>query len=194
MMKTINNLSFGSKVLIGLGFVLLLGLFWGVGIYNDLISSFNDVDNKWADVETQYQRRVDLIPNLVSTVQGYAKHESALFTEIARLRSQWQSAQSINAKIDTARAIDGVLGRLIAVAENYPQLRASDNFMSLQDELAGTENRISVARVRYNDAVRVYNNGVMRVPASFIANVFGFAQKQSFKANVGADKVPEVNF
>lgn len=193
-MKSNVNLSLGSKVLIGVGFVLLLALFWGVSVYNNLISLNNDVENKWGDVETQYQRRVDLIPNLVNTVKGYAKHESGLFEEVARLRSQWQSASSVNAKMDVARGIDGALGRLIAVAETYPQLRASDNFMSLQDELAGTENRISVARVRYNDAVRIFNNGVMKVPNNLIAGFFGFVQKQSFKADVGAEKAPEVKF
>ncbi len=182
------------KILIGVGAVFLLLVLWTVSAYNGLISLQATTDEQWANVETQYQRRVDLVPNLVSTVRGYAAHESQLFTQIAQLRSQWQTAGTVGAKMQAAQAIDSALGRLIAVAENYPQLKANENFLSLQDELAGTENRISVSRTRYNEAVKNYNTATRKVPTNVIAGLFGFAQKQSFEAQAGAQKAPEVKF
>lgn len=190
----LQNISTTTKVLIGVGIFLLLAIFWVATTYNNLISLQNTVDNSWADVETQYQRRVDVIPNLVSTVKGYAKQESDVFTKVAELRSQWQSAGTVDEKIATAQKIDGAIGRLIAVAENYPQLKSSENFLSLQDELSGTENRISFARTKYNDAVRTYNTATQTVPSNIIAGTFNFKQKQSFKADIGAEKAPEVKF
>lgn len=195
MAKTkLQNLSTGNKVLIGVGAVLLLLVLWVATTYNSLISLQNIVDNSWADVETQYQRRMDLVPNLVNTVKGYAKHETEIFTKVAELRSQWQTAGTIDEKIATAQKMDSALGRLIAVAENYPQLRSSENFLSLQDELAGTENRILFSRTKYNDAIRNYNTATQKVPSNIVAGLFNFKQKQSFKAETGAEKAVEVKF
>lgn len=173
--------------------VLLAGLWLGTS-YNRLITLQTAVEENWANIETQYQRRIDLIPNLVTTVKAFAQHEQTLFTQLAQLRSQWQTAQSIDAKIATAQSIDGALGRLIAVAENYPQLRSSENFLSLQDELAGTENRIAVARTRYNEAIKYYNTAVRRFPTNIIAGLFNFGEKQSFAAVSGAERAPTVTF
>ena len=183
-----------SKVLIGIGVLFLLFILWTATAYNSFISLQTTVDENWANIEAQYQRRIDLVPNLVNTVKGYAMHESELFTAITQLRSRWQTAGTREEKIQTAQNIDGALGRLIVVAENYPQLRANENFLSLQDELAGTENRIAVARTRYNEAVKNYNTATRRVPTNIIAGLFGFQQKPSFQAQTGAEKAPEVKF
>jgi LemA protein len=148
-------------------------------------------------VEVQYQRRFDLIPNLVNTVKGYAAHEEKLFTEITALRSQWQTARSagdVNGAIAAAQGADGAISRLLLVAENYPNLKASENFLSLQDELAGTENRVVFSRNKYNEAVRAYNTAIRRFPTSIIAGIFGFEKKTLFEAQAGAENAPQVSF
>lgn len=182
-----------NNLLIAAGIIIALFL-WGASSYNRLINLDASVTQAWADVETQYQRRLDLIPNLVNTVKGYAQYERELYTAITRLRSQWYSAQTIEGKIQAANVIDSALGRLIAVAENYPQLRASENFLSLQDELAGTENRVAVSRTRYNAAVKDYNAAIKKIPANMIASTFGFQPKPSFTAQSSAEQAPPVTF
>lgn len=185
------KLSKGWKIALVVIAVLLL---WFVFGYNKLIRLDQSVVEKWANVETQYQRRFDLVPNLVSTVKAYAAHEEQLFTEVTKLRTQWQQAVSIDERVAAAQQLDFGLGRLIAVSENYPQLRASENFLSLQDELAGTENRVATERTRYNEAVRNYNTAVKRIPTNLIASIAGFDEKRSFEAQQGSAQAPKVNF
>src|SRR3989338_9149541 len=130
--------------------VVLILVFWYISVYNGLIRMNEEVNGKWAQVETQYQRRVDLIPNLVATVQGAANFESSTLEEITKLRSQWQAATGVSERVETANQIESALSRLLVVVENYPALQATKNFQSLQDELSNTENKIAVERGRYN--------------------------------------------
>lgn len=182
-------------ITIGVIAIIVLALVgWFIGSYNTLVTLDNTATEKWANVETRYQRRFDLIPNLVSTVKGYAAHEEKLFTEITKLRSQWQSAATIDDKVTAANGLEGAIGRLLVVVENYPVLKASENFLSLQDELAGTENRVSVERTRYNEAVRNYNIATKRIPTNIIASMFGFKEKNMFEAAEGAENAPKVTF
>lgn len=166
---------------------------WIVATYNGFISMTQNIENQWAQVETQYQRRIDLIPNLVNTVKGYMMFEQNLLDEITALRSQWMSTTDIDDKVNIGNALDSALGRLIAVYENYPQLQSVVPVSSLMDELAGTENRIAVERMRYNDAVRSYNTAVLMFPSNILANMFGFTQKPYFESQEGADTVPTVD-
>jgi len=183
------------NILIGVGVLVLLIVFYVIAAFNSLVTLDNTVDNKWADVETQYQRRVDLIPNLVSTVKGYAAHEQELFTRITELRSQWAAAKGdINKQIQTANQLEGAIGRLLLVAENYPDLKASQNFLALQDELAGTENRIAVARQRYNEIVKNLNVKTQTFPSNVVANMFGFEKRIYFEAEEGSEDAPTVEF
>jgi len=187
-----------NGILIGLGVVVLLVLVLllsTVGIYNRLVTLREGVDAAWAQVETVLQRRYDLIPNLVNTVKGYAEHEKGLLEEVTRLRSQWGSAGSVDEKVKAAGALEGTLSRLLLVAERYPDLKASQNFRDLQYELSGTENRISVERQRYNEAVRAYNTAIRRFPASMVAGLCGFtADKTYFEAASQAKEAPKVDF
>ncbi len=187
----------GMKVLIGVVILVLLSLFWFVGTYNNLIAKSSAVDSSWADVQAQYQRRVDLIPNLVNTVKGYATHEEKLFTEITALRSQWQDAaarKDTTASAQAANGIDNAISRLLVVVESYPNLKANENFLSLQDELAGTENRVGLARTRFNAAVQDYNIAIQRFPTNILAGMFGFSARTYFQADAGSDKAPMVKF
>jgi len=188
------KLSRSSWILIGIGAFLLILVLWFVGAYNSLITLSETVDTSWAQVENQYQRRADLIPNLVNTVKGYAAHEKELFTKITELRSQWASATTKQGKIEAAKGLEGALSRLLLVAENYPQLRASENFLALQTQLEGTENRVAVERKRYNDAVRVYNIKIKRIPTNIVANMFGYEKETYFETEEGTEEVPEVTF
>ena len=185
------------------GAVILMLALWGVGGYNGLVNMDEEVNNKWANVETQYQRRSDLIPNLVSTVKGYAQHESKTLEAVMAARSQatqvkidpsnctpQQLAQYQRAQGDVTSA----LGKLLAITENYPDLKANQNFLELQSQLEGTENRINVARKDFNDAAREYNVAIRRFPKSIIASVCGFDKKAYFEAEAGAEKAPKVEF
>jgi LemA protein len=183
------------KWLVGILVVVLLIGFWTVGIYNNLVGKDQLVKTSWAQIESQLQRRYDLIPNLVETVKGYAAHEKQLFENVAAARSAWAAARPGTEKVAAANQVEGFLGRLIAVAENYPQLRASENFRALQDELAGTENRIAVARMRYNEAVQDYNTTAKRFPTVFFVGMFGFdREKTFFAAPPAAKEAPKVKF
>lgn len=174
--------------------MILLVVFWYWGTYNSLIRMNEGVNGKWAQVETQYQRRVDLIPNLVSTVKGAANFEQSTLTEITKLRSQWQTAPDVNAKVDTANQIESTLSKLLVIAENYPQLTATKNFQALQDELANTENKVAVERQRYNDAVRDFNAKIKTFPSSIVANNMGYKDRTYFNAAPGSENAPEVKF
>ena len=162
---------------------------------NALITADENVSTAWSQVENVLQRRSDLIPNLVATVKGYAKQEKDVFTAVADARAKLGGAQSIPDKISANRQLDGALSRLLVIAERYPDLKSNANFQSLQDELAGTENRIAVERMRYNDAVRDYNLDVRRFPSNIAARLFGFEKKDVyFEADAGAKAAPKVQF
>lgn len=182
-------------ILIGLVTVVLV---IGVGIasiYNGIITKHETITAKWAQVENQLQRRNDLIPNLVNSVKGYAAHEKTVFEDVTNARSRWAGASSLNDKVKAAGQMDTALARLLLVVENYPQLKADQTFLQLMDELSGTENRIAVERMRYNEAVRDYNITVRRFPANFVASLFGYKiATEYFKAEEKAKVVPEVKF
>jgi LemA protein len=177
-----------------LGFVVIFFLML-VGSYNGLVSANVGVDAQWAQVENVLQRRYDLIPNLVATVKGYAKHEAGVLEEVTRLRSQWGEAKSTPDKVKASNDLEGALGRLMVVVEKYPDLKANEGFLKLQDELAGTENRIAVERMRYNEAVQNYNLKVQRFPSNLMASIFNFKVKDAyFKAKEAAQEPPKVEF
>ena len=184
-------------LLIALGIVAIVALmvlFAGCGMYNRIVTLDEGANNSWANVETVLQRRYDLIPNLVNTVKGFAKHERELIEEVTRLRSQWGAAKDVNQKAQAASMLEGALGRLMVVVERYPDLKSNQNFLALQDELAGTENRISTERRRYNDAVRAYNTAIRRFPARIVAGYFAFERRTPFEAVEGVQEVPKVEF
>lgn len=171
--------------------------------YNSLVEKQQQVEQSWAEVENQYQRRSDLIPNLVATVKGYAKHESATFEKVTEARAKATSvnidASNLNeetlAKFQEAQGeLSSALSRLLAVSENYPELKANENFQDLQAQLEGTENRVSTARTRYTQVVADYNSSIKKFPTVIYAGWFGFDAKPQFKAEAGAEKAPEVNF
>ncbi|MCI0330932.1 MAG: LemA family protein [candidate division Zixibacteria bacterium] len=168
------------------------GTLWGT--YNGLVNSNESVRSAWAQVDNQLQRRGDLIPNLVETVKGYAAHERELFEKIAAARAALYSAPSPEAKIRANTELSGLLGRLLAIAENYPNLKANESFNRLMDELAGTENRIAVERKRYNDIVLGYNQRIKRFPTNFLAGMFGFSQATYFEVEEGKKELPTVKF
>ena len=166
-----------------------------VGAKNQMVAKNETVKSAWSQVDVVLQRRADLIPNLVETVKGFAKQEQTVFGDIAKARSTLLSASSPSDKIAANRQLDGALGRLLAVVENYPQLRSNENFMRLQDELAGTENRIAVERKRYNDALQDYNTFIGQFPNSIWANMAGFKRNDAyFAASEGSRQVPRVDF
>lgn len=187
----------GTKILIGIGAVVLLAVFWFFGTRNSLVSLKEDVEMQQSQIETTLQRRSDLIPNLVETVKGYANHEEELFTEIADARAKLAgSIESGDMKSvsEANNALDSALSRLLAISENYPDLKASEQFIALQDELAGTENRISVARQHYNEKLNTYNTKVQRFPTSIVAGMSGYYPMQYFEADESAKEVPKVDF
>jgi len=177
--------------------VLVLLALWTVSMYNGFVTLKVGADNAWANVEVQYQRRVDLIPNLVETTKGYANYEQSTLTQITELRSQWAAARQsgdVNAQVQTANQLEGVISKLLFVAEAYPDLKASQNFLALQDELAGTENRVAVSRKDYNDAVRKYNTAIKTFPGVMFAGMFGFGELPYFEAQAGSENAPAVSF
>lgn len=171
--------------------------------YNSMIDRKVGVETAWSNVESQFQRRADLIPNLVSTVKGYATHEQMTFVEVVEARAAATQPQIKFEELNdetlakyqaTQGEIGAMMGRLLAIGESYPTLRASENFTQLQDELAGTENRINKARIDFNEAVRSYNSYVQKFPRNMVAMMFGFAPKSLFQADAGAEKAPKVAF
>ncbi len=183
--------------------VALLLVLWGVSGYNGIVEMDENVNNQWANVEAQYQRRTDLIPNLVSTVKGYAAHEKSTLETVMQARSQ-----ATQVKIDPANCtpeqlaayqkaqgdVTTALGKLLAITENYPQLKANENFMELQSQLEGTENRITVARRDFNAAAKEYNTVIRKFPKNIIASIGGFEKHNYFEAEAGAEKAPKVEF
>jgi LemA protein len=186
-----------SKGLIALGVVGLFAL-WiisaSIGNYNKLVNLDVKVGEQFAQVDTVLQRRNDLIPNLVSTVKAYAKQETQIFTAIADARARLAGAKGINEKVQANNQMTSALSRLLLIVENYPNLKSNQNFLSLQDQLEGAENRISVERNRYNQVVGEYNRVVRSFPTLFWAKILGFSSKEFFKAAEEARQVPKVNF
>jgi len=191
----------GKGLLAVLGFfgVLVVGVLMAgcsyVSSKNAMVEKDQAVKASWSEVDVQLERRADLIPNLVETVKGFTKEESTVFGDIANARAGMLNAQGPAAKIAANGQLDGAIGRLLLLTENYPQLRSSDQFMRLQDELSGTENRIGVARKRYNDAIQDYNTYILQFPNSIWAGMAGFKQNDAyFKASPAAEAVPGVKF
>jgi LemA protein len=185
----------GCFVVIGvvvLMVVILGGSFWGT--YNSLVTKSQAIDAQWAQVETQYQRRFDLIPNLVNSVKGYMTQEQTIFSQIADARTRYAGAQTPDEKAAAGSEVETALGRLLVIIENYPILRSVETVTTLMDELAGTENRINVERQRYNTAVQDYNTTILRFPTNLVASMFGFENRQYFKADSGASTAPKVDF
>ena len=188
--------------IVGLGILAIIAL-WVANVYNAFIASEEEVESSWAQVENQYQRRADLVPNLVSTVKGYAAHEQQTLEGVVEAR-----AKATQITIDPATAtpeqlaayqaaqgeLSQALGRLLAVAENYPDLKANQNFRDLQAQLEGTENRITIARQMFNETAKAYNKTIRRFPNNILAGIFGFEKKPYFEAEEGASKAPKVEF
>ena len=179
------------------GVAVLLAIVVGLmvmGMWNGIVDKDEACIKAWGNVESVLQRRFDLIPNLVNTVKGYAGHEKGILEEITRLRSQWGEAKTPADKIDAASGLEGALSRLMVVVENYPDLKANQNFIALQDELAGTENRINVERQRYNESVQAYNVTIRQMPTAIVAGLKGLVPRTPFEAAQGAETAPTVEF
>ena len=174
--------------------MLLLIIFYFIGVYNKLVNGRNKVKDQFSQIDVQLKRRVDLIPNLVETVKGYAKHENNTLKEVIEARNKLNSATGINEEIDANNQLTGALNRLFALSEAYPDLKANTNFIQLQDELAGTENRIAVSRKDYNDAVKSYNQMIKSFPKNIVAGMFGFEKKAYFEISESEKEVPNVSF
>lgn len=179
-----------SWLIVG-GVVLAIALSL-IGFYNGLVTKTQAIDNQWAQVETQYQRRFDLIPNLVSSVEGIMKQEQEVFSQIAEARTRYSGANTVEEKVEAAADVESALGRLLVIMENYPELRSAENVTQLMDELAGTENRVAVERRRFNDLVKDYNTAIKKFPANLVAGTFGFSERAYFEAVAEAEEAPEV--
>ena len=180
-------------LLIVIAVILIIGGYiWNT--YNKLITVSEEADNQWAQVETQYQRRFDLIPNLVESVKGVMDQEKEVFLGIADARTKYSGASNVSEKAAAAGEVESALGRLLVVMENYPDLKSSENVTNLMTQLEGTENRVSVERKRFNDSIKGYNLMTKRVPARWIAGMFGFEEKSYFESVEGSEEVPQVNF
>lgn len=178
-------------IIIAVVVVLVIG---GMSSYNNLVNMSENVNGKWSQIENQLQRRADLIPNLVSTVKGYAAHERQAIQAVADARAKLGGAQGPSAKAEANGELNTALSRLMVIAENYPNLKADKNFRALMDELSGTENRLAVARKDYNESVQIYNTTIRSLPASVFAGYYGFGHVEYFKADEGAKQVPQVKF
>ncbi len=181
-------------VLAAIVIVVGSGAMWYTKTFNSFVTLSNEVDNQWANVESKLQRRVDLIPNLVNSVKGVMAQEKEVFTQIADARAKLGGASTINEKVEASTQLEGSLSRLLMIMENYPELKSNENVTQLMDELAGTENRISVERDRFNAVVKDYNNKVQRFPSSFVAQSKGYETKEFFRAQPGSDVAPTVDF
>lgn len=176
-----------AVVAVGVGALILTG-------YNRLVTSQQVVKSQWGQIETQFQRRFDLIPNLVRSAKAYMDHEKDVFEEIAKARQSYMRAKGVDERIAAQGEVDSALGRLIALVENYPNLKATESVQQLMDELAGTENRVSVERMRYNRVAAEYNMRVKRFPSNVIAQLFGFTEEKYIESDDGAAKAPHVSF
>jgi LemA protein len=174
--------------------VLIALALFAVSIYNRIISLENRVGNAWSQIDVQLKKRNDLVPNLVETVKGYAAHEKGIFEEVAKARQAMVSAKGVGESVEAANAMQGALGRLFAVAENYPQLKASENFRVLQEELSGIENKIAYARQFYNDAVLQYNNAIETIPGNLLAGPMGKKEQVFLEIPETERQAPQVSF
>ncbi len=191
------RLSTGLVIVIIVGGLALLGFIYGawyIGIRNSLVSLDERIDASWSEIDNQLKRRSDLIPNLVATVRGYASQEREVFTEIADARARLAGARGVEETARSYNQLQSALSRLLVIVERYPELKSNQNFIRLQDELAGTENRIAVARMRYNDSVRAFNTRIRRFPASIVADRMSFTRREYFEIEEGSREVPEVDF
>ena len=193
----------GYIVLISIAVIILSIFFWFKNTYNSMVASRENVTAQWSNVENQYQRRLDLIPNLVNTVKGYAAHEENTLTDVVNARAKATQMQiNINQldettmkKLNQAQGeLSSALSRLMAISENYPNLKANQNFLDLQAQLEGTENRIAVERRKFNETARQYNASIQQFPRNILAGMFGFTAKPYFEANAGAENAPKVEF
>ena len=181
-------------VIVILVLIVLIPFFYLKGTYNSLVRMDEEVKAAWAQVENQLQRRYDLIPNYVETVKGYAAHEKEVFLRVTEARSKVSGAANIQDKIQANNALSSALARLLVVVERYPELKANINFIRLQDELAGTENRIAVERRRYNETVKTYNITIRRFPTNLLAGMFGFEKAAFFEVPEERQEAPKVQF
>ncbi len=180
-----------SKVLLVIAVVLVVYVWLS---YNGFVSTNESVNTQWAQVEAQYQRRFDLIPNLVATVQGVAKQEKEVFGQLAQARQNYAGAKTVDQKVQAANQLESSLARLLVIVENYPTLKSSESFQTLMVQLEGTENRISVERNRFNDSVKALNIKVKKFPGRVVASLFGFKERAYFQAALGSEKAPQVKF
>lgn len=192
--KGVNKMKKGTTVLIAVIVVVVLIAAVFIGGYNSLVSAKENVDSYRSTIDTQLQRRNDLIPNIVNTVKGYTNHESEVLGAVSDARARLAGASTTKETAEADAELSSAVGRLLMIVENYPELKADTQFTALTDELAGTENRIAVARKDYNDAAKSYNTMIKRFPKVILANMFGFEKADYFEAAEGAEKVPEVNF
>ena len=193
-----------SYIVIGVIIVIVIGIFmWFKGSYNQMVTRSENVSSQWSNVENQYQRRLDLIPNLVNTVKGYAEHEQNTLTQVVEARAKATQMrvnfdqldeQTIQKFNNMQGELSSALSRLMAISEQYPDLKANENFRDLQAQLEGTENRINVARKNFNDAAQAYNTNIRRFPKNIFAGMFGFDKKAYFEAEEGSEKAPKVEF
>jgi LemA protein len=183
-----------KKTLIVIGVIIVIIFLCGLAAYNGLITMKEAATAQWQQVETQYQRRFDLIPNLVESVKGAMKQEQTVFTALADARTKYSGAQTVNEKAAAAGQVETALGRLLAVVENYPTLKSSETVQNLMTQLEGTENRVSVERQRYNDNIKTYEVAIKKFPRSIIASMFGFGDMNYFEAQNGAENAPKVQF
>jgi LemA protein len=179
----------GLITIIIIAAILLGGFIWVKNVYNQMVVSDESVQAAWSQVENVYQRRADLIPNLVSTVKGYAAHESQTLENVVSAR-----AKATQVTVDPSDLTPEALGRLLLIQENYPELKANQNFLELQAQLEGTENRIATERMKFNEAAKAFNTGIRRFPDNIIASMFGFEKKAYFEAQAGAETAPKVEF
>ena len=184
----------GTIVIVIIVGLLLLFVFYAIGVYNKLVNARNKVDNQFSQIDVQLKRRADLIPNLVETVKGYAKHEEGTLTAVIEARNKAVSAGSVNEKIDAENQLTGALNRLFALTEAYPELKANTNFMSLQTDLKDTEDKITYARQFYNDTAMSFNNLVEMFPSNIVASIFKFKKYDYFEASEKEKETPKVKF
>ncbi|OGC89289.1 MAG: hypothetical protein A2142_09005 [candidate division Zixibacteria bacterium RBG_16_48_11] len=174
--------------------LIVIIVFYLIALFNRLVRLRNQTDNSWHQIDVQLQKRADLVPNLVETVKGYAAHERAVFENVTQARSQWQKATTVGEKAEATNMLTGALKSLFAVAENYPELKANQNFLMLQEELAGIESKVAYARQFYNDSTMSYNNAQQTFPANLFARNFGFTPREYFQVEEAKREVPKVDF
>lgn len=177
-----------------IGIAVVLLLLFSIGKYNSFVAKTNAIEGQWKQVEVQYQRRFDLIPNLVESVKGLMEQEQKVFGDIAKARQNYAGARTAEDKVRAANEVEGSLARLLAIFENYPQIKSDQAVLRLQDELAGTENRVAVERRRYNELVQDYNTSIRTFPGNIFAGIFGFSSRTYFEAVSGSENAPKVEF